>query len=551
MELQLAIDIKIIRRVSMDKLMERRSIGNKAMVSSGKAQASQIGIDILKKGGNAIDAAVAVGFALGVCEPATSGLGGGGFMTIVTPAIGKPIFVDFREAAPEKASPHMWEIGDDGKVVNRENAIGAKSVSTPGEVAGMIYALEKYGTMNLAEVMEPAIRLAEEGIVVTKMMEGMLSEYAEHLGKSKDASRIFLRNNNYYKAGDIFRNVDLANSLREISTGGKEKFYRGKIADAIIETINDKGGIMTHSDLEKYEVELKKPVIGSYRGYKIISSPPPSSGGTHIIQTLNILERFDVGKLEVNSCEYLHLFSEVFKLSYADRVKFMGDTNFVDVPLNGLGSKEYAKILSNRIDPNRSQNPNIYDPWTYEHDDTTHYSIADSEGNLVSVTKTINHFFGSCLVAKDTGILLNDTMADFSIKRNDVNSVDSGKKSLSTMAPTIILKDDKPFAVVGSPGGARIINIVVQVISKLIDHDMDIQDAISSPRITQNTSNDMFYEDRILNSVIDKLSNMGHDMKKRLPWDKKMGGVNGIRFMEDGTIIGGADPRRDGKAMGL
>ncbi|MCT4564471.1 MAG: gamma-glutamyltransferase [Maledivibacter sp.] len=535
----------------MDKLMERRSIGNKAMVSSGKAQASQIGIDILKKGGNAIDAAVAVGFALGVCEPATSGLGGGGFMTIVTPAIGKPIFVDFREAAPEKASPHMWEIGDDGKVVNRENAIGAKSVSTPGEVAGMIYALEKYGTMNLAEVMEPAIRLAEEGIVVTKMMEGMLSEYAEHLGKSKDASRIFLRNNNYYKAGDIFTNVDLANSLREISTGGKEKFYRGKIADAIIETINDKGGIMTHNDLKKYEVELKKPVIGSYRGYKIISSPPPSSGGTHIIQTLNILERFDVGKLEVNSCEYLHLFSEVFKLSYADRVKFMGDTNFVDVPLNGLGSKEYAKILSNRIDPNRSQNPNIYDPWTYEHHDTTHYSIADSEGNLVSVTKTINHFFGSCLVAKDTGILLNDTMADFSIKRNDVNSVDSGKKSLSTMAPTIILKDDKPFAVIGSPGGARIINIVVQVISKLIDHDMDIQDAISSPRITQNTSNDMFYEDRISNSVIDKLSNMGHDMKKRLPWDKKMGGVNGIRFMEDGTIIGGADPRRDGKAMGL
>jgi gamma-glutamyltranspeptidase/glutathione hydrolase len=551
MEWQLAIDIKIIRRVSMDKLMERRSIGNKAMVSSGKAQASQIGIDILKKGGNAIDAAVAVGFALGVCEPATSGLGGGGFMTIVTPAIGKPIFVDFREAAPEKASPHMWEIGDDGKVVNRENAIGAKSVSTPGEVAGMIYALEKYGTMNLAEVMEPAIRLAEEGIVVTKMMEGMLSEYAEHLGKSKDASRIFLRNNNYYKAGDIFTNVDLANSLREISTGGKEKFYRGKIADAIIETINDKGGIMTHNDLKKYEVELKKPVIGSYRGYKIISSPPPSSGGTHIIQTLNILERFDVGKLEVNSCEYLHLFSEVFKLSYADRVKFMGDTNFVDVPLNGLGSKEYAKILSNRIDPNRSQNPNIYDPWTYEHHDTTHYSIADSEGNLVSVTKTINHFFGSCLVAKDTGILLNDTMADFSIKRNDVNSVDSGKKSLSTMAPTIILKDDKPFAVIGSPGGARIINIVVQVISKLIDHDMDIQDAISSPRITQNTSNDMFYEDRISNSVIDKLSNMGHDMKKRLPWDKKMGGVNGIRFMEDGTIIGGADPRRDGKAMGL
>ncbi len=535
----------------MDKLINRRSVGKKSMVSSGKEKASQIGIDILNRGGNAIDAAVAVGFAMGVCEPATSGLGGGGFMTIVTPFIDEPIFIDFRESAPEMACPHMWEIGSDGKVVNKENAIGAKSVSVPGEVAGMIYALEKYGTMRLNDVMQPSIKLAEEGVVVTKMMEQMLKQYAKYLKRYEDSSRIFLRNNKYYKAGEIFRNLDLAKSLREISLGGKDRFYNGEIADSIIKTIGDNGGIMTRKDLEEYEVELKKPVIGEYRGYKIISSPPPSSGGTHIIQTLNILENFDVSKLEVNSSEYLHLFSEVFKLVYSDRVKFMGDTNFVDVPLNGLGSKEYAKILSKRIDPNRSQNPNIYDPWTYEHDDTTHYSIGDKEGNLVSVTKTINHFFGACLVAKGTGILLNDTMADFSTKRNDVNSVDSRKKSLSTMAPTIVLKDDKPFLVIGSPGGSRIINIVAQVISKVIDHDMDIQDAINSPRITQNTTNDLFYEDRMTRGVINKLEKMGHDMKKVLPWDKKMGGVQGIRFMEDGTIIGGADPRRDGKAIGL
>lgn len=535
----------------MNKLINRRSVGKKSMVSSGKEQASQIGVDILKRGGNAIDAAVAVGFALGVCEPATSGLGGGGFMTIVTPSIDEPIFIDFRESAPESACPDMWEIGSDGKVVDKENAIGAKSVSIPGEVAGMIYALEKYGTMKLADVMAPAIKLAEEGIVVTKMMEQMLKQYSKYLMKCKNASRIYLRHNKYYKSGEIFRNLDLAKSLKAISVAGKEEFYRGEIANAIVKTVKDCGGIITHKDLEEYKVELKKPVIGEYRGYKIISSPPPSSGGTHIIQTLNILENFDVSRLEVNSSEYLHLFSEVFKLSYADRVKFMGDTNFVDVPLNGLGSKEYAKILSTRIDPNISQNPNIYDPWTYEHDDTTHYSIGDAQGNLVSVTKTINHFFGSCLVAEGTGILLNDTMADFSIKKNDVNSVDSRKKSLSTMAPTIILKDDKPFVVVGSPGGSRIINIVVQVISKIIDHDMDIQDAINSPRITQNTTNDLFYEDRMSRTAINKLAKMGHDMKKVLPWDKKMGGVHGIRFMEDGTIIGGADPRRDGKAIGL
>ncbi|MCT4605313.1 MAG: gamma-glutamyltransferase [Marinisporobacter sp.] len=535
----------------MDKLKNRRSIGEKAMVSSGKEQASQIGIDILKRGGNAIDAAVAVGFALGVCEPATSGLGGGGFMTIVTPSFDEPIFIDFREVAPKNACPDMWQIGNDGKVVNKENAIGAKSVSIPGEVAGMIYALETYGTMALPQVMAPSIKLAEEGIVVTKMMEEMLKQYAKYLMKCENASRIFLRNKQYYKEGEIFRNLDLANSLREISVGGREKFYKGEIADSMIKTIRKHGGIMTHNDLEEYKVELKEPVIGEYRGYKIISSPPPSSGGTHIIQTLNILENFNVSKLEVNSSEYLHLFSEVFKLSYADRAKYMGDTNFVDVPLKGLSSKKYANILAKRIDPNISQNPNIYDPWTYEHDDTTHYSIGDKQGNLVSVTKTINHFFGSCLVAEGTGILLNDTMADFSIKKNHVNSVDSRKKSLSTMAPTIILKDDKPFVVVGSPGGARIINIVVQVISKIIDHHMDIQDAINSPRITQNTTNKLFYEDRMSSVVIDQLAHMGHDMIKVLPWDKKMGGIHGIKFMEDGTMIGGADPRRDGKAIGL
>lgn len=529
----------------------RRSESNKAVVSSGKAQATHIGVEVLKNGGNAVDAAVAVGFALGVAEPATSGLGGGGFMTIKTEKMTEAIFLDFREFAPESASTCMWQFDEDGKVVNRENAIGVKSISVPGELAGMVHALKQYGTMTLEQVLKYSIDLAENGIEVTEMMAQMLGDYAKYLEKCDNAKKIYLRDLDYYKAGETFKNVDLAQSLRKISKSGPDVFYSGEIADKIVATVCEKGGILSHNDLRDYKVEEKKPVIGSYRGYEIISSPPPSSGGTHIIQTLNILENFQVGDLDVNSAEYLHLLSEAFKLSYEDRAKFMADTDFVNVPLKGLRSKEYAKKLASKIDLNKAQNTKYYDPWTYEHDDTTHYSIADKEGNLVSVTKTINHFFGSCVVADGTGILLNDTMADFSTKKYDVNSIDKRKKPLSTMSPTIIMKDGKPVAVLGSPGGARIINAVVQVISKLIDHDMDIQEAIESPRISQNFSNQLCYEERIGKKEIERLLKLGHETVPRKEWDKRMGGVNGIKFTTENTIVGGADPRRDGISIGI
>lgn len=528
----------------------RRSTGKQAMVSSGKGIASEIGVSILKQGGNAVDAAVAVSFAMGVAEPATSGLGGGGFMTIKTNTLENPIFLDFREFAPEAATTSMWQLDNLGKVINRENAIGAKSISVPGELAGLIHALEHYGTMSLREVIKPSIELAEKGIEVSDMMEKMLNLYKKHLCHCEDASKIYLNNNNYYKSGDIFKNPDLAKTLEYISKYGYDGFYKGSIGDAIVETVNLKGGILTQKDLEDYQVDIKEPVIGHYRGYKIISSPPPSSGGTHIIQTLNILENFDIASLEVNSKDYIHLFSEAFKLAYEDRAKFMGDTAFVEVPLNGLRSKAYAKQLSSKINIKKAQNTTCYDPWNYEHDDTTQISIGDKQGNMVSVTKTINHFFGSCMVAKGTGILLNDTMADFSIKRYDVNSVDKRKKPLSTMAPTIIMKDDQPVAIIGSPGGARIINAVVQVISKLIDHGMDIQDAIDSPRVTQNFSNQLCIEDRISEHTLKALEEMGHEVIIRDAYDKKMGGVNGVVY-EKGRIIGGADPRRDGISIGI
>lgn len=526
----------------------RRFESQNAMISSGRIEATNIGIEILKQGGNAIDAAVAVGFAMGVCEPATSGLGGGGFMTIVTPDNEKPIFLDFREHAPQSAHAAMWTIGDDGKVVDKENAVGAKSIAVPGETAGLIYALEHYGTMSLKQIVQPSVELAMNGFVATDMFEKILSLYCKHLSKCKFANDIFCQG---IKAGDFVKNKNLAHSLTRIAENGKSEFYEGDIANKIVKSVKKAGGLLTLDDLQAYEVDVKDPVVGTYRGYTIISSPPPSSGGTHIIQALNILENFDVSALEVNSAEYLHLFSEVFKLAYKDRAKFMADTKFIDVPLKGLRSKKYAAVLAKKIDFKRASVLDCYDPWTYEHDDTTHYSIGDKAGYLVSVTKTINHFFGSCIVAKDTGILLNDTMADFSINRYNVNSVEGNKKPLSSMSPTIILKDGEPVAILGSPGGVRIINVVVQVISKLIDHGMDIQQAIESPRITQDASNTLKYETRISPEVVSQLSDMGHELLACLDWDKKMGGVHGVFYKIDGMLVGGADPRRDGAVNGI
>lgn len=534
--------------IKMKEMKNRRFESQKAMVSSGRPEATKIGIEILEKGGNAIDAAVAVGFAMGVAEPATSGIGGGGFMTIKAPMHKNPIFIDFREMAPAKASTDMWTFDEYGKVYNKENAIGAKSVSVPGEVAGMIHALETYGTLSLEEVLEPTIKLAEEGIVVSDMFKKMLKTYNKYLVNCSEANSIYCES---LMVGQKLKNPALANTLKRVAKEGKDAFYKGPIAEAIVGTVKKNGGLLDLSDMENFKVKVEEPVVGTYRGYTIVSSPPPSSGGTHIIQSLNILENFEISNMDVNSTEYLHLFSEAFKLAYEDRAKFMADTDFIDVPLKGLRSKKYAKILSERIDMHSSRKPEVLDPWTYEHDDTTHYSIGDKEGYLVSVTKTINHFFGACMVAEGTGILLNDTMADFSTNRYDVNSVDSRKKPLSSMSPTIILKDDKPVAIIGSPGGVRIINTVVQIISKLIDHEMDLQDAIDSPRVTQNTSNTMLYESRIPEETILELTGLGHDMKRCLDYDKKMGGVNGIYYKKDGTIVGGADPRRDGVAYGI
>lgn len=513
--------------------------GFNAVVSTAREEASQIGIDILKKGGNAIDAAVAVGFALGVCEPNATGLGGGGFIMIKDSKSEEPIVIDFREVAPENATSDMYSIDQNGNVVNHENAIGGKSVAVPGETKGLIYALENYGSMSLEEVMAPAIKLAEDGFVVTQLMYNHFNE--------KPVRGTTYKN---LKVGENFKNPDLADTLRKISKEGIKAFYEGEIAEKILNAVNSDNGILTKEDLLNYSVRIKKPVQGEYRGYKIYSSPIPSSGGTHILEILNILENFDVSRLEINSPEYMHLFSEAMKKSYLDRAKFMADDRFNEVPVLGLISKEYAKKIAKDLNLEHSSTVSIEDPWNYEHMDTTHYSIGDKENNLVAVTKTINHFNGSRIMPEKTGFILNDTMADFSPYKDNINAPAPFKKPLSSMSPTIIMKDDKPFACLGSPGGEKIICIVTQIISKLIDHKMTINEAITSPRFSDNTDNIILYEKRINLQSIIKLEEMGHKTQPLLDYDIKMGGVQGVVYLDNGMIEGSADIRRDGKAFG-
>ena len=531
----------------------RGDIGKKSMVSSGKYEASQAGLEIIESGGNAIDAAVATGFALCVVEPNATGIAGGGCM-LIRNADGEEIYLDFRETAPADANPYMWNLNSKGKIIGDDNKYGGKSVAVPGQVAGLIYAFENYGSGNvtLEEVMAPAIELAEEGFYITPtLLKDMLS-VEEMMEKYPDLKSLILNEDgDYYKVGDLYKNKDLAKTLKIIAEEGKDGFYTGDIAESIVETTTSNGGILTLDDLTNYEVEVLEPVKGSYRGKTIISSSLPSSGGTHVIQSLNILENFDISQYGLYSVERLHILSETFKMVYEDRAEYMGDPQYVEVPTLGLLSKIYAKRLADKINMDESKDYNYDDPWVYEHEDTTHYSVADSDGNMVATTQTINWTFGSGLVVDNYGFVLNNEIADFSTDPTSPNCVDGGKKPLSSMSPTIVLNEDNtPLMVLGSPGGSRIIPTVTQVISNVIDYDMDIQEAIDTYRMYDNTKNKIVYEDGLSDETILQLKNMGHKIERYEDgYDKHFGGVQGIQF-KDGNLIGGADSRRDGKALG-
>lgn len=535
---------------------DRDAVGTNGVVASSNFYASRAGLSILEKGGNAIDAAIATAYAIGVVEPYTSGLGGGGFMLIHSAQTGEDVFIDFRERAPGLATPALWPIGEDGKVIGSQTSEGGKSVGVPGEVAGLEYALEKYGSMSRQEVMQPAIDLAKEGFLVSYNMNAAATDSYAYMVKYPELGHYYLAEGGLpYEIDETFTNPDLAKTLKMIAENGKDAFYKGEVAEAFVNTVQKYGGVITLKDLEDYEVKVREPIRSTYRGYQLISAPPASSGGTHLIEILNILENFGMAGMEVNSPEALHLFSEAFKLAFADRSRYMADSDFQDVPLQGLTSKEYAKLLADKIDPKASGSYEADDPYKYQSGSTTHLSIADKEGNMVAVTKTINYFWGSKVAIEGYGFIANDEMDDFVPGTESVNRIEGGKRPLSSMTPTIILKEDgKPFMTVGSPGGTRIFPTVAQVISHVIDHGMSIQEAIDVPRIFDSSANAINYEtgtNGLSEEAAAALEAMGHKMTPRGEWDLYFGGVQGIVYQEDGSLHGGADPRRDGKALGF
>lgn len=534
----------------------RDAVGETGVVSSGKVEASRAGIEILVNGGNAIDAAVATSFALAVCEPSASGLGGGGFMLIHLED-GTSLFLDGREMAPEKATPDLWPTKD-GELLDDSKTAGGTSVCVPTHVATLLYALEHYGTMSLEDVMAPAIKLAENGYEVSPILR---SDIETTMGKLSlynggEGAKTFLKGGFPYEIGDTLKNPDLADSLERIAKDGLNGFYSGQTADAIVAAVQDSGGVMTLADLKvaaETQPIVREPIKGTYKDYQIISAAPVSSGGTHIVEILNILENFELEQYGVNSGEYMHLFSEAFKIAFADRAAYMGDPAFLEkgVPTVGLTDKAYAKKLSEEISMEESKSYESGDPWPYESNDTTHFSVGDNKGNMVSMTQTVNGYFGSTVFPTDCGFPLNNQCSDFGVGWGLPNSIEGGKKPLSSMSPTILLTPEgKPFAVLGSPGATKIFTTVAQMIVKLVDYDMGIQEAIDSPRIWDSHAENILYEDSIPEGEINKLLGKGHEVTSTPEWSRSLGSVNAILYGEDKAIYGGADPRRDGKALG-
>ncbi|WP_299789349.1 gamma-glutamyltransferase [uncultured Shewanella sp.] len=525
------------------------------MVSSQEALATRAGVEILKQGGNAVDAAVAVGFSLAVTLPRAGNLGGGGFMLVHLAEPNKTIAIDYREMAPAKAHKDIFldENGEPNPRLSREHGL---AVGVPGTVMGMELALEKYGTMTMKQVTAAAIRMAKEGIRVTPDLATSLAGLKRRIAQWPSSAEIFYKpDGSNYRVGDTLKQPELAHSLSLIATHGSKGFYRGETAQKIVSAIQQAGGIMTLDDLKNYRVVERQPVQGDYRGYRVVSMPPPSSGGIHIIEMLNMLEQFPIDKMGHNTAATLHLMAESMKRAYADRSEYLGDPDFYNVPVQALISKDYARKLAAEIKTDKATPSSIIKPGNlapYESDQTTHYSVVDRWGNAVSNTYTLNFSYGSGLVAKGTGILLNNEMDDFSAKPGtpngyglvggEANAVEGNKRPLSSMSPTIVMKDGKPFIVTGSPGGSRIITTTMQVIMNVIDHKLNIAEATSAPRVHHQWLPDLLRVEQSLNrDTIDLLKAKGHEVKV----NNAIGSTQSIMVTEQG-IFGASDPRRSG-----
>ncbi|WP_049826614.1 gamma-glutamyltransferase [Bradyrhizobium japonicum] len=492
------------------------------MVVSAQHLATQVGVDVLKRGGNAVDAAVAVGYALAVVYPAAGNLGGGGFMTIQL-ADGRKTFLDFRETAPKAATANMY-LDKDGNVIKGISTKGHLAVGVPGSVSGMEYAREKYGTMKRADLLAPAIQLAEQGFVLDRGDIDLLRTATDDFKDDPASSAIFLNNGQPFGVGDRLQQSELAKTLREISSKGTDGFYKGWVGSAIVASSQAGKGLLTQDDLDGYKTRELAPVECDYRGYHVISAPPPSSGGVVICEILNILEGYPLKELGYHSAQAVHVQIEAMRHAYVDRNSYLGDPDFVKNPLDRLLDKNYATKIRAVIDPNKAAISKDIKPGVAPHEgsNTTHYSIADKDGNAVSVTYTLNDWFGAKVTAAKTGVLLNDEMDDFTAKvgvpnlyglvQGEANAIAPGKRPLSSMSPTIVTKDGKTVMVVGTPGGSRIITAVLQTMINAIDYGMNAQEAVDMPRIHQQWLPDMTnVEDYALSPDTRKiLEGMGH-----------------------------------------
>jgi len=529
------------------------------MVVSEQAIASQVGVDILKRGGNAVDAAVAVGFALAVVLPQAGNLAGGGFMLVHDASTGKTVAVDFREMAPRAAYRDMY-LDSQGRVVPGRSLFTHLASGVPGTVAGLAQTLDKYGSLKLPEVIAPAIKLARNGYIVSPELADHLAAASERLGRWPASRAVFFKGDKPLQAGDRLVQNDLARTLAELSRHGEQAFYKGAISRQIVAEMARQGGLITADDLAGYKVVEREPVHGNYRGYEVLSMPPPSSGGVHIIQMLNLLERYPLREYGSGSAQLLHLEAEAMKLAYADRAEYLGDPDFSKVPVQGLTSRAYADELAKRIDPDHAM-PSAQikpgKPQPYESEQTTHYSVLDKDGNVVSVTYTLNLPFGSGIVVPGTGMLLNNEMDDFSAKPGvpnafglvggEANAVAPLKRPLSSMSPTLVLKDGKPWLVTGSPGGSRIITTVLQTLINTIDFDMGPAGAAATPRIHhQWLPDELGVERGVSPDTIKLLQQKGHKVVVK----RAFGRTQTIQVLPEG-LYGYADPRNpDGGAAG-
>jgi len=544
-----------------------------AMVASVHRLASRAGVQMMKAGGNAVDAAVAVGFALAVVHPQAGNLGGGGFM-LVRLADGKTHFVDYREKAPAAAWANMY-LDAQGNVIEDASIVGYKAIGVPGSVAGMVYAEKKYGRLSLERVTAPAIKLAEEGFALAAEDARDLRE-DKPLGQFPESRRIFQQDGNFYKTGDVFKQPDLARTLKRIASN-PDDFYHGAMAQELAVAMRKGGGLITTEDLAHYEVKEREAVRGTYRGYEIISAPPPSSGGITLIETLNILEGYDLAKLGGRSSPATHLTVEAFRRAFYDRAEFLGDPDFSKIPVAQLIDKRYGAAWRESIDPAHAsvskglRRPAIFSQLEQyatlhaepvavaEPDHTTHYSVVDPDGNAVAVTTTLNDSFGSRVTAEGLGFLLNDEMDDFAAKQGvpnmfgliqgPANAIGPGKRPLSAMAPTIVLKDGKLFLVLGSPGGPRIITTVANILMGVVDYGMNIQEAVNAPRFHHQWLPDVVsVEQGFSPATVKVLERVGHEVKPEDSWS------DGECIMIDprtGDRLGASDKRNNGKAVGF